>query len=67
MKRPEYVSAAVSAVKKAIDGEYSSVMNLCLEVFFHAAVLQTDISIPNSAKICLEQGKRKMLLQRTMF
>ena len=24
MKRPEYVSAAVSAVKKAIDGEYSS-------------------------------------------
>lgn len=67
MKRPEYVSAAVSAVKKAIDGEYSSSDEFMLRSVFHAAVLQTDISIPNSAKICLEQGKRKMLLQRTMF
>lgn len=34
MKRPEYVSAAVSAVKKAIDGEYSSSDELMLRSVF---------------------------------
>ena len=38
MKRPEYVSAAVSAVKKAIDGEYSSSDEFMLRSVFSRCV-----------------------------
>ena len=51
-------------LKRRLTANNHQAMNLCSEVFFHAAALQTDISIPNSAKICLAQGKRKMLLQQ---
>lgn len=60
MKRPEYVAAAVNAVKSAINGNLDEKMNSICEAFSAAAASQAAILTANWANPCSAPGKRRM-------
>lgn len=60
MKRPEYVAAAVTALKIRCRGSIQARMPKIFAPCFHAPDLQRDITKMLWAEICSVSAKRKM-------